>query len=310
MKTRFTSGNRTRSTRHSTNTPSRPTRNGKPSSAKSRCGCWSGIVAPGHRHSLGATPDCHGKPAHRDRSACLRATDPLVIYRTEGQKMFQELLGPDPARRGAYGLSRNRGPEAGGSTWSQAFLRQVQPDAGGQRPQRNKAVPASGKVGRTPHVLVAAGGSTSGVAGPQPDHSGPRSEPHPPGSQLRRGQHLPIRLAIINPSRTGYRTGAEITQVRRRGGEVRRLGHSECPWSIGATPSPDRTCSGSRRRPPCNRDYRSSSPYSRIRCVLPADSGVNLHQAHRVNRDGHRCHLIPVVWNRGAAGSWLPPSPN
>ena len=74
--------------------------------------------------------------------------DPLVMYRTEGQKMFQELLGRIQHDVVHTVFHVTVGPEAGGSTGRRRSSDKSSPMQAVNDPNRNKAVPASGKVGR------------------------------------------------------------------------------------------------------------------------------------------------------------------
>ena len=74
--------------------------------------------------------------------------NPLVVYQTEGQKMFQELLGRIQHDVVHTVFHATVGPEAGGPTGRRRSSGKSNPMQAVNDPNRNKAVPASGKVGR------------------------------------------------------------------------------------------------------------------------------------------------------------------
>jgi preprotein translocase subunit SecA len=74
--------------------------------------------------------------------------NPLVVYQTEGQKMFQELLGRIQHDVVHTVFHATVGPEAGGPTGRRRSSGKSSPMQAVNDPNRNKAVPASGKVGR------------------------------------------------------------------------------------------------------------------------------------------------------------------
>jgi preprotein translocase subunit SecA len=71
-----------------------------------------------------------------------------VVYQTEGQKMFQELLGRIQHDVVHTVFHATVGPEAGGPTGRRRSSGKSSPMQAVNDPNRNKAVPASGKVGR------------------------------------------------------------------------------------------------------------------------------------------------------------------
>ena len=106
-------------------------------------------TAAGHRRALGEPPDSSGEPAYRHRLHAYGQRDPLVMYRTEGHKAFQEFL-----QRMQYDVVHTLfhvtvAPQSGnGRRQREADLAQASPMQDVTGKPRRPVAPANGKIGR------------------------------------------------------------------------------------------------------------------------------------------------------------------